>query len=307
MIRTGAPAVAGVPGAPHRRGLAAIALVAIIAITVAWWTLALYPAGPAAPAWLARTQAACFGTTANGLPSVAGWIVLIGEPLGMVALLLVVWRDALRDDLRWLLRRPWGRIACTATAFLVAAGVGIAVQRVRAALGLVGEPFNPQAGFVAMERPGTVAPPINLVDQDGQRFDLADARGGRVMVTFAFAHCADVCPTVVQDLRAARRDAGATDVPLVVVTLDPWRDVPARLPHMAAQWNLEPGDRVLSGTVDEVTQALDAWGIARSRDTTTGEVGHATVAVLVDEEGKIAARVTGQVRELEAALRGGGG
>lgn len=302
MSHTRAPASAGVRVALPRRGLAAIALVAIIAITIAWWTLALYPAGPAAPAWLARTQAACFGTTSNGLPSAAGWLVLIGEPLGMVALLLVVWRDALRDDLRWLLQRGWGRIACTVTALVVAAGIAIAVQRVRAALGLAGEPFDPQGGFIALEHPGTMAPPINLVDQDGRRFDLAQARGTRVMVTFAFAHCADVCPTVVQDLRAARRDAGAADVPLVVVTLDPWRDVPARLPHMAAQWNLEAGDRVLSGTVDEVTRALDAWGIARSRDTTTGEVGHATVAVLVDEEGRIAARVTGQVRELGRAL-----
>ena len=44
-----------------RPGLALLTLVAIIAITAAWWALALWPVGASAPEWLARTRSACFG------------------------------------------------------------------------------------------------------------------------------------------------------------------------------------------------------------------------------------------------------
>ena len=41
-----------------------------------------------------------------------------------------------------------------------------------------------------------------------------------------------------------------------------------RLPYLAEHWSLGPDDRVLSGTVPEVTGALDALGVARWRNDT---------------------------------------
>ena len=104
------PEVRGAP-AEGQPGLALVALVAIVLITVAWWALALHPVTAATPHWLARTQDVCFGTGATGLPSVGGWIVLIGEPVGMVIALLLIWGESLRRDLRWLRARRWGLAA----------------------------------------------------------------------------------------------------------------------------------------------------------------------------------------------------
>ena len=64
------------------RGVALAALGVIVLVTVAWWALALYPAGAATPEWVARTRLVCFGAMPGGLPSAGGWVLLVGEPWG---------------------------------------------------------------------------------------------------------------------------------------------------------------------------------------------------------------------------------
>ena len=66
------------------------ALLLVLVITAAWWALALWPTGAAEPESLLRTRAACFGSTARGLPDARDWVLLIGEPLGMPGVLVVV-------------------------------------------------------------------------------------------------------------------------------------------------------------------------------------------------------------------------
>jgi len=74
----------------------------------------------------------------------------------------------------------------------------------------------------------------------------------------------------------------------VVITLDPWRDTPARLPHLARQWGLEGVGHVLGGSVEQVEAALDGWSVARRRDPRTGEITHPALVFLVDAGGRIA-------------------
>ncbi|HEX4934871.1 MAG TPA: SCO family protein, partial [Gemmatimonadaceae bacterium] len=246
------------PGARARgqepgRGVAATALALILGITAAWWALALVPLASDAPAWVVRTRAACFGSVGSGLPSAGGWVLLIGEPIGMIGTLVAVWGRALADDLAWLAARGWGRLAIVASLGALVWGNVAAGRRVLGALGSGDTSvFEANAAAQPVPRLDVAAPPLALIDQAGERFDLAASRGTPVIVTFAFAHCADVCPTLVHQLREARAQAAKGPVPIVVITLDPWRDVPSRLPHIAQQWNMAPGDRVLSGSVAEV-------------------------------------------------------
>jgi cytochrome oxidase Cu insertion factor (SCO1/SenC/PrrC family) len=92
-------------------------------------------------------------------------------------------------------------------------------------------------------------------------------------------------------------------VPLVVVTVDPWRDAPERLTHVAAMWELSGEDRVLSGSVGEVLRVLGDWGVTVDRDAQTGDVTHPALVVLVDARGRVAARLPGDLRRLPALLR----
>ncbi|HEX7121943.1 MAG TPA: SCO family protein [Gemmatimonadaceae bacterium] len=285
-----------------RPGLAVGALGAIAIVTVALWMLALYPVA-GAPAWLERTRLACFGAPPGALPNAGGWLVLIGEPLGLLAILLAVWRAELARDLRLLAAHWWGRTLLVATGGAMLWG-GVASARVVAQSLAVQEAMAAGPGaevpIVRMDRP---APDLVLVDQHGAVFDLAARRGQPLLVTFAYAHCQTVCPTLVQQVLVARAEAGREEMPLVVVTLDPWRDVVSRLPSIAAGWGLGEQDRVLSGEVDAVNAVLDAWAIGRWRDTTTGELDHVGAVLLVDEKGRLRYRLDGgwwRLRELLA-------
>lgn len=304
QVAVGGRARGNAPG----HGVAAMTLTLILVITVGWWALALYPAGADVPAWVVRTRAACFGTVDSGLPSAGGWVLLIGEPIGMVGVLISVWGDALRSDLAWLRRRWWGQAVMLSTVLAMSIGSVAAGKVVARAIALErGEAFVSLWAAAPMTLLDQPAPPLVLTDQRGERFDLAAWHGRPVILTFAFAHCAEVCPTLVHQLREARRGAGRESVPLVVVTLDPWRDVPSRLPHIADQWGLTADDRVLSGEVAEVNAMLDSWSVARARDPITGEISHPAVAILVNEQGRIAARLDGGMDRIRDLLERSGG
>lgn len=284
-----------------RPPLAVVALAAILVTTAAWWALALWPLGADSPEWIVLTREVCFGATRTGLPHAGGWILLVGEPIGMLAVLQVVWGEELRAGLARMHRSlPW-RVVTAAVLLACATGLLATVRRVSVLSGGgVAETFEVATALAS--RSAAPAPPLALIDQSGARTRLEEYRGRWVMVTFAFGHCEDICPIIVQHARQARVDEGAADVPLLVITLDPWRDTPDRLGTIATAWTLGAEDRVLGGSVEEVAAALDAWGIARVRDPDTGMIAHGSTIVLVDPEGRAAWRIEGAPQRIRQAL-----
>jgi protein SCO1/2 len=285
-----------------RAGIAIAALAAIVAVTAAWWALALWPAGDATPAWVLRTREVCFGTTESGLPNAGGWVLLIGQPLGMIAFLAFAWGEELRAGFSAAMSRVAGQLAIGAAAALVVAGLSGAVVRVRTA-GL--EPFSTGAGDIAAQltRVNDAAPALALVDQDGREITLEALRGRPVLVGFAFAHCPTVCPMIVSDMLNAQRTL-TDEAPIVlIVTLDPWRDTPARLPAMARQWELPAGAHVLSGPTASVERTLNAWRVPRVRNEKTGDIVHPAIVYVVDGNGRIAYAVSGSADAIAAAVR----
>ncbi len=286
----------------RREALALSALAAILAVTAAWWALALWPAGTDTPGWVVQTRAVCFGTRADGLPGPAGWLVLVGEPLGMRGFLLAAWGGAVRDGLRALGRSRPGRALLAGAVLALAFGSTAAAARVATAT-TGGEAFDPAAGAAAApERLDRPAPPLRLGDHLGDTTDLAAYRGRPVIVAFAYGHCQTVCPTLVREAVAATLLARDHAPALLVVTLDPWRDRPERLPSLAAGWDLPVDARLLGGGVEEVEAALDAWDVPRARDPDTGDIIHPTWAYVVDRAGRLAYRVQGTAEGLAEAV-----
>ena len=288
----------------EHRGLALAALGAVGVVTAAWWMLALYPAASArAPEWMVRTRYVCFGAPPGGLPNAGGWILLAGQPAGMLVMLFAGWGNAVRPDLRWFASHAAGKLVLATVAGATAWGIVSAVS----IIGSAGESVAlfTATGSASVSRSIGV-PDLRLLDQRGRQFDLDSlaSEGRPVLITFAFAHCETMCPTAIRELVRIRTEAGRSDVPIIVVTVDPWRDVPSRLSAIADAWRLAPNDRVLSGGVDEVNGTLDAWGIARRRDETTGEVVHPVAAVLVHPGGTRGTRFDGSFEGLRAILTG---
>lgn len=288
---------------PRGAAFAVAALGATLAVTAAWWILALWPVPDAPPEWLVRTRLACFGSPPGGLPDAGGWIVLIGTPLGLLGLLFVVWGDELRLGLARLSARVAGQVTIGMTAALLVAGLALAARRVAAS---EAEPFATSpvdaTEALAAARVNDPAPALSLVDQHGDVVELRRFGDRPVLVTFAFAHCQTVCPVVVHDVLSARDAEPAADAAVLIVTLDPWRDTPARLPAVAADWGVSGDAHVLSGAPDSVEAVLSRWRIPRVRNTRTGDVTHPAVVYVV-RDGRIRYALAGGERAIRAALR----
>lgn len=287
--------------AAERPSPALIALLLILAITAAWWALAFWPAGAAEPEWLSRTRAACFGSAPGGLPDAGGWVLLIGEPIGMLGVLAAVWGRTLQRDLeRVHAVRRW-RLAAAGVAAATVIGMvflGVRVERAWAR----GHPTVLRGPGIPM-RLDLVPPSTVLIDQQGTLVSLADLRGQPALITVAFGHCSTVCPTVVNDILRARQTAGRADMPLIVITLDPWRDTPDRLSSLASHWALASGDRVLSGSVANVEHVLDVLGIGRRRNESTGDIEHGVTVMLVGSRGHVEWRIDGGGDRIGELLR----
>lgn len=281
-------------------------LVALLLITAAWWALAFWPVQDAS-GWLARTRYVCFGVRDSGLPDAGGWIGLIAGPLGMLAILLIGWWDGVREVARGARRsRKLGAaVALIGIAGLaIVLGAAVRVDQARTAAfsqGITDDPVP--STYPRLDR---VAPQLRLMAHDGNPLDLASFRGRAVLVTFGFAHCTTICPLVVRNTLAAQEllHAEGREVPVLIVTLDPWRDTPSRLEFIARSWSLPINDAwILGGAVDEVNAVLDAWQVPRTRDALTGDVTHPSLVYVIDADGRIAFATSGGTNAIASLVR----
>jgi protein SCO1 len=74
---------------------------------------------------------------------------------------------------------------------------------------------------------------LPLTNQHGQTVDLASWPGKSVLLVPFLTLCSDICPLTTGNLRqveqSLRRDHAASHVQIVEITVDPKRDIPARL------------------------------------------------------------------------------
>jgi len=275
----------------------------IFTVSVLWWTLALWSV-PDAPEWLERTRAVCFNLTETGLPDAKGWLLLIGQPPAMLAVLLVGWGGEVRASMGRLVSSTGGRLTALAAGSALAFGLSLAATRVLAAR-VAEVTWDTDAPapvtYPRLDRTWPVTP--GLVDASGEAFALEALRGRPAMLTFAFGHCRTICPAVVHQARAARLELDEEWV-IVVLTLDPWRDTPGRLPSLVEQFSLDPRrDFVVSGAIADVNVALDAWNIPRERDERTGDITHPGVVYLVEGDGTVAYGAAGGAEQLVSLAR----
>jgi protein SCO1/2 len=143
----------------------------------------------------------------------------------------------------------------------------------------------------------------NLSDQDGHAFRLASLAGTPVLASMFYTSCDMVCPMIFESVQATLRALPVADraaVKVLMVSFDPARDTQAVLKKTAeargcdAQWLLARGDEA---TVRKVAAVL---GI-QYRRIANGEFNHSSTVLLLDREGRIAAR-TGKLGGADPAL-----
>lgn len=284
------------------RGRAAIvALTIVMALTASWWALALWPVGTDGPQWVLRTRDVCFGARGDALPSAGGWLLLAGQPIGMLFVLAFVWGADLRAGLARATAHAGGQVMAGIVLATVAAGLTGVAARVRDASQ---EPFAAGPVDLAgqLTRVNDPAPQMALIDQMGREVTLEMFRGRPVLVAFAYAHCETVCPRLVSDVLTASRTTDRKPPVVLLVTLDPWRDTPARLSAIAKLWGLSGEAYLLSGTPDAVERTLSAWRVPRTRNLRTGDISHPSIVYVLGPNGRITYAVSGNAQALSAAL-----
>ena len=262
-----------------------------LVITTGWWGGAFLQLPAAAPAWLARAQAVCFGLAPSGLPETYGWWQLVLAPGSLMVALWAVWGQPLRVALRVTAQRWPGRIVLgLISALVLAEGVWIGGRIVEGLESTRPATYPTMEGALPEDYPRRqiTAPSIALTQADGSPFSLHSLRGTPVVLTFAYGLCDTICPVMVDRAYQGVKQAQGLRAQLIVVTLDPWRDRVSALPDIAKRWKLTGEATLLSGAVKEVEAVLNAYRVPRERDVLNGEIAHPPLVFVIDGEGRLA-------------------
>jgi len=139
--------------------------------------------------------------------------------------------------------------------------------------------------------------PFTLVDQHGQRFDLARLKGAWTFLFFGYTHCPDVCPTTMATLNIVTGKiaaAGGQDAPIhvVFVTVDPARDTVARLAEYVPYFNKEfIGVTGTPADVDAFAAQLNILHMRSPDHAADGgyNVDHTASILLIDPQARFSA------------------
>jgi protein SCO1/2 len=116
------------------------------------------------------------------------------------------------------------------------------------------------AGTV-LQQSDTAPPMDSLRYADGSAVDLSAYRGEVVLVYFGYTNCPDVCPTTLSAVAGAldRMGAEASDVELLMVSVDPVRDEPGELETYLDFF--EPRFAGVSGEPADIERVASLYGV----------------------------------------------
>ncbi|MFL6618311.1 MAG: SCO family protein [Povalibacter sp.] len=150
---------------------------------------------------------------------------------------------------------------------------------------------DPSALKAGVFDPPRQAPDFTLQGSNGQELRLGSFRGKVVVLGFGFTSCANVCPTTLATLAAARRNLGApaSDVQVVYVTVDPQRDTPAQMKKYLAAF--DPTFMGGSGTEAALAKVRSEYGIQAEKKVFGNDYtyAHSSYTYLIDRKGVLRA------------------
>ncbi|CAM5635034.1 SCO family protein [Rhodanobacter lindaniclasticus] len=137
--------------------------------------------------------------------------------------------------------------------------------------------------------------PVQLTTQDGRQQTLASRRGRPQLVTMFYTSCQMVCPMIVDSMRLTRNaldPATRAKLDLLAVSFDPAKDDVATLKSYADKRKLDP--RIWTLARAEPAQVRQLSGVLglQYRQLPDGEFNHSSELILLDADGRIAARTT---------------
>jgi protein SCO1/2 len=148
--------------------------------------------------------------------------------------------------------------------------------------------------------PATPAPsdsiyqlPLTLTDQAGHNFQLADRRGAPMLVSMFYTSCQFVCPMLIDALRQTEAQLSDTErarLTVLMVSFDPAHDTVTVLKRTAEERKLDGNHWTLARADAKSVRKFAAVLGIQYRQLPSGDFNHTTAMILIDREGRIAAR-----------------
>lgn len=132
---------------------------------------------------------------------------------------------------------------------------------------------------------------FSLTDHFGKKVALHDYKGKTVILFFGFANCPHICPPALSNIDSAIRTLGglAKKIQVLMVTVDPERDTPAKLREFVTVFN--PEFLGLTGTMREIQKVTEQYSITFSKgdkdENGDYQVRHTSVINIVDSQGEL--------------------
>jgi protein SCO1/2 len=132
-----------------------------------------------------------------------------------------------------------------------------------------------------------------LTDHQDRVFDLASLKGKWSFLFFGFTHCPDICPTTLAILARARDNiaksaAGAEDIQIVFISVDPNRDTASKLKQYVTYFHAAflgvTGDDAQIGNL--AGQLGAAYEVSIAPGMENYPVNHAAAVFLVDPQAR---------------------
>lgn len=147
---------------------------------------------------------------------------------------------------------------------------------------------HPFYGTAYQDMPAT---PLSGTAQDGGAYTFTPGAGGQTTALFfGFTHCADICPLTLSYLNKARQalpEAQRKNFQMLLVSIDPARDTPARLGEYVSYFGPGTGLHIPEPALGE---AARAYGVGYQKVDVKGaeyQMNHTTATYLIDAAGKV--------------------
>lgn len=155
-----------------------------------------------------------------------------------------------------------------------------------------GAPDTPAAsGFQGAALPaGVHAHNFTLTDQTGRPVSLSRYRGQVVVIAFVYSTCGATCIVIAQQIRGAL-DELPHPVPVLLVSVNPEADTPARVSRFLAQVSLSGRVHYLTGSLSQLRPVWSAYGIdpasiaSASASARSAQIESSTGVLLIDRRG----------------------
>lgn len=150
---------------------------------------------------------------------------------------------------------------------------------------------------------------LPLTDQSATATTLDRYRGQPVVISMFYGSCPHVCPMLISTIQRYERELPESQrgkLRVLMVSIDPQRDTPAKLAEVAGRHRVDGKRWTLARADAAAVRKLAAALNIQYRQLPDGEFNHSTVLTLLDPSGRILRQSTSMLRpdaEFAGALK----